>query len=114
MVLVHHLPGWDEFYRETARRVAEHGYVAICPNLYHRSGHGTAEDVAATVRAAGGVPDDQVVGDVEASAAHLRSLPYVGDRIGIFGTCSGGRHAYLAASRTRSFDAVVDAGVATW
>ena len=38
MVLIHHAPGWDEFYRETARRFAHHGYVTISPNLYHRTG----------------------------------------------------------------------------
>ena len=44
--------------------VAHHGYVAISPNLYAREGHGSPEDVAAKVRAAGVVPDDQVVGDI--------------------------------------------------
>jgi carboxymethylenebutenolidase len=29
-------------------------------------------------------------------------------KVGVFGTCSGGRHAYLAACRTPGFDAVVD------
>ena len=38
----------------------------------------------------------------------LRSLPYVNGKVGIFGTCSGGRHAYLAACRAQGFDAVVD------
>ena len=28
--------------------------------------------------------------------------------MGVFGTCSGGRHAYLAACRIKGFDAVVD------
>ena len=64
VVLAHHLPGWDEWYKETTRRFAYHGYAAICPNLYYRDGHGTPEDVAAKVRAAGGVPDDQVMGDL--------------------------------------------------
>ena len=64
MVLIHHLPGWDEWYREATRKFAHHGYVAISPNLYFRDGHGTPEDVAAKVRGAGGVADDQVVGDV--------------------------------------------------
>ena len=59
MVLVHHFPGWDEWYREATLRFARHGYAAICPNLYYRIGHGTPEDVAAKARAAGGVPDDQ-------------------------------------------------------
>jgi len=64
MVLIHHLPGWDEWYREATRKFAHHGYATLSPNLYHREGHGTPEDVAAKVRAAGGVADDQVVGDV--------------------------------------------------
>ena len=52
MVLIHHLPGWDEWYREATRKFAHHGYVTISPNLYDRDGHGTPEDVAAKVRAA--------------------------------------------------------------
>jgi carboxymethylenebutenolidase len=108
MVLAHHMPGWDEWYREAALRFARHGYLTICPNLYFRVGHGTPEDVSAKARAAGGVPDDQVVGDLEGAAKFLRSLPNCSGRVGVFGTCSGGRHAYLAACRTDAFDAVVD------
>ena len=29
VVLIHHLPGWDEWYREAARRFAHHGFAAI-------------------------------------------------------------------------------------
>ncbi|MBI4200020.1 MAG: dienelactone hydrolase family protein [Chloroflexi bacterium] len=108
IVLVHHLPGWDEFYRETARRFAQHGYVVICPNLYSRFGHGTPEEVAAKVRGQGGVPDESVVGDCEAAMHLLRSLPYSNGKVGIIGTCSGGRHAFLAACRVKGFDAAVD------
>lgn len=108
IVVIHHMPGWDEWYREATRRFAHHGYAALSPNLYHRDGHGTPEDVAAKVRAAGGVPDDQVVGDVEGAMRYLRSLPYLNGRVGVFGTCSGGRHAFLAACRVSGFDAAVD------
>jgi carboxymethylenebutenolidase len=108
LVLVHHLPGWDEWYKETACRFARQGYATLCPNLYFRAGHGTPEDVAAKVRAAGGVPDDQAVGDLDGAARFLRSLPTSNGRVGIFGTCSGGRHAYLTACRVQSFDALVD------
>src|SRR3990170_3840772 len=94
MVLVHHMPGWDEWYREATRRFAHHGYASICPNLYFRDGHGTPEDVAAKVRAAGGVPDEQVVGDLEGALRFLRAWPGSSGKAGIFGTCSGGRHAY--------------------
>jgi carboxymethylenebutenolidase len=108
VVLVHHLPGWDEWYWEAARRFAHHGYLAISPNLYYRVGHGSPEDVAAKVRAAGGVADDQVIGDVHGALDFLKSLQLSNGKVGVFGTCSGGRHAYLVACRTKGVDAVVD------
>ena len=108
IVLVHHLPGWDEFYRETARRFSQHGYVVICPNLYDRFGHGTPEEVAATARGAGGVADDSVVADCDAGRKYLRALTYSNGKVGIIGTCSGGRQAYLVACRVTGFDALVD------
>jgi len=108
MVLAHHMPGWDEWYRETTYKFAYHGYVTISPNLYFRAGHGTPEDVAAKVRADGGVPDDQAVGDLAGAMKYLRALPYLNGKVGIFGTCSGGRHSYLTACRAPGFDAVID------
>jgi carboxymethylenebutenolidase len=60
------------------------------------------------VRGAGGIDDDQVLGDVGASLAMLQALPYINGKIGVFGTCSGGRHAYLAACRIPGFAALVD------
>ena len=108
MVLVHHMPGWDEWYKETTLKFARQGYATLCPNLYYRTGHGVPEDVAAKARAAGGIPDDQAVGDLAASARYLRSLPTVNGKVGIFGTCSGGRHGYLTACREPIFDALVD------
>ena len=108
LVLIHHMPGWDEWYREATRKFAHHGYAAMSPNLYFRSGHGTPEDVAAKVRGDGGIPDDQAVGDIEGAMLYLRTLPYLNGKVGVFGTCSGGRHAFLTACRVQGFDAVVD------
>jgi carboxymethylenebutenolidase len=108
IVVIHHLPGWDEWYREVTRKFAYYGYAAISPNLYFREGHGTPEDVAAKARGGGGVPDDQVMGDVAGALQFLKSLPYVNGKVGVFGTCSGGRHAYLAACRVKGLDAAID------
>ena len=60
VVLIHHLPGWSELYIESTRRFAHHGYLAICANLYERAGDGNPDDVAAKVRADGGIPDAQI------------------------------------------------------
>ncbi len=40
MVLIHHMPGWDEWYREATRKFAHHGYAALSPNLYPAPGMG--------------------------------------------------------------------------
>lgn len=108
IVAVHHMPGWDEFYREFCERLARHGYSVICPDLYCRYGHGTPDDVAARVRAQGGVPDDSVVADCAAALSWIRDLRSGNGKAGIIGTCSGGRHALLTACRVPGFDAVAD------
>jgi carboxymethylenebutenolidase len=108
IVAVHHMPGWDEFYREFSDRLARHGYTVICPDLYERFGHGSPDDIAAKVRADGGVPDNSVVADCAAAADWLRAQPTSNGKVGIIGTCSGGRHSLLAASETDKFDAVAD------
>lgn len=108
VVLVHHMPGWDEIYREFTRRFAQHGYNAICPDLYCREGHGKPDEVSAKVRAAGGVADRQVIDDLGSAMRWLRALPTSNGKVGIIGTCSGGRHAVLTAASTGGWDAVAD------
>ncbi len=108
IVVIHHMPGWDEFYREFSDRLARHGYTAICPDLYCRYGHGTPDDIAAKVRAEGGVPDDSVVSDAEAAREWLLTQPSSNGKTGIIGTCSGGRHALLTACRSEGWDGVAD------
>jgi carboxymethylenebutenolidase len=108
LVVVHHMPGWDEFYFEFCERLARHGYAVIAPDLYCRAGHGSPDDVAAKVRADGGVHDDAVVADCEAALAWLQAQADANGKVGIIGSCSGGRHALLVASRVPGFDAIAD------
>ena len=108
IVLAHHMPGWDEWYREATLRFARHGYITITPNLYFRAGHGTPDDIAAKVRGEGGISDDQAIDDLGGAMQYVQMLPYSNSKVGVFGTCSGGRHAYLAACRLPGFDAIVD------
>lgn len=108
VVLIHHMPGWDRWNKEVTRTFAANGYLAICPNLHGREGKGASpDDAAAAVRAAGGVPDERLVGDVGAAQRHLRSLDSSNGKVGVIGHCSGGRQAFLAACRL-PFDAAVD------
>src|SRR5205807_8808397 len=40
VVVFHHGPGWDEWTKEVVRKLAHHGYAAICPHLFGRFGPG--------------------------------------------------------------------------
>ncbi len=108
VVVINHVPGWDEFFSETTRRFAQHGYMAICPNLFSRYGHGAPDEVAGRVREQGGIADDSVMGDVDGGIKWLRSQPALNGKVGVIGTCSGGRHTMLAASKLQGLDAAVD------
>lgn len=108
VVVIHHLPGYDAGMKEITRRFAAQGYDALCVNLYSREAPGAdPDDAAAAVRAAGGVPDERLTGDVAGAAAYLRALPSSNGKVGTIGYCSGGRHAFLAAC-TVDLDAAVD------
>ena len=75
VVVIHHMPGWDGSHKEIGRRFAHHGYVAIVPNLQFREGKATPEENSASIRAAGGMPDDRTMGDAQAAIDYLRALP---------------------------------------
>ncbi|MEZ0069330.1 carboxymethylenebutenolidase [Streptacidiphilus sp. MAP12-20] len=108
VVVIHHLPGYDRATKEMVRRFAELGYDAVCPNLYSREAPGAApDDAAAVARAAGGIPDERLVGDVGAAAAYLRALPNANGKAAVIGYCSGGRQSVLAACNLE-LDAAVD------
>lgn len=108
VVVLHHMPGWDEGSLEITRKFAHHGYAAICPNLHFREGKGTPEANSASVREAGGMPDDRTMGDVDGAIRYLRALPYLNGKVGIIGYCSGGRQVYLAACTLKGIDAAVN------
>ena len=108
VVLIHHMPGWDEASKEMVRKFAFHGYACISPNLHYRVGPGDLDDVTARVREEGGTPDAQFLGDFEAGMDYLRTLPYHNGKIGCIGFCSGGRQSYIAACKVPSLDAAVD------
>jgi carboxymethylenebutenolidase len=99
VVVIHHLPGWDRWTKEVARRFAVDGYDVLCPNLYSREAPGAdPDDAAAVARANGGVPDDRLVGDIGGAVSYLRGQASSNSRVAVIGHCSGGRQAVLAAA----------------
>ena len=88
VVLIHHMPGWDEASKEMARKLAFHGFATISPDLHYRERMtlppgANSDEASAAVREAGGMSDDLVMGDVEGAMRYLRSLPYTNGKEGV-------------------------------
>lgn len=107
VVLIHHMPGWDQWSLEATRRLAHNGFATISPHLFFREG-GAPDDAAARARAKGGSADEVVIGDVGGAMAFLRAQKEVNGKVGIIGFCSGGRHVWLATCQLEGVDAAVD------
>jgi carboxymethylenebutenolidase len=108
VLVVHHMPGWDEWTREVVRNVASQGYNTISPDLHFRMGAGTAQEKSQRIRETGGQVDAAVLGDLAGGEAYLRDLPTGNGKVGLIGFCSGGRVAYMASARMPSLDCAVD------
>jgi carboxymethylenebutenolidase len=59
-------------------------------------------------RPRGGAPHPRGGAPAGGANAFLRALPISNGKVGAFGTCSGGRHAYLVACLGADVDAAVD------
>ena len=60
------------------------------------------------MRADGGIPDAQMVGDTEAAVKWMRAQSNHNGKVGLFGSCSGGRHAFIYACQRKDVDACAD------
>jgi carboxymethylenebutenolidase len=86
-------------------RLAEAGFVAVAPDLYHREDANAGDDPMTRM---GRLRDQNIVADVNAAVAHATGRSEVlADHVGITGFCMGGRVAYLMAASNPNFKAGV-------
>lgn len=103
VVVIQHAPGIDAFLHSIADRLAQAGYVAVAPDLYHRVD--ARQDGLAKMKL---LKDRELEADLAATVDWLRGHSLVaGDRLGVTGFCMGGRVAYLAAAAIPAFKAAV-------
>src|SRR5262249_42199554 len=84
--------GLTAHIRTIADRLAQQGYVAIIPDLYHGQ---VADDAERAHILARGLEPERALADLDAAAAWLRPQPRVGTAapIGVIGFCMGGGYA---------------------
>ncbi len=93
VIVAHEWWGLNAQIRGVARRLAQEGYVAIVPDLYHGQVAGDPEYAHELMR---GLDEDRAVADLDAALGWLRAQSRVdGRRVGVVGFCMGGRLSQL-------------------
>jgi carboxymethylenebutenolidase len=88
--------GVNEYVQSEARRLAERGYVAIAPDLFH--GETFPYDFSKVMPKLQSLTDQEMLADVDAAIAFLDGRREVKKaRFGVVGFCMGGRLAALVA-----------------
>ena len=101
VLVVQEIFGVHEHIKDLTRRLAKAGYMAVAPELYARQGDvSKLQGFDKILELVGRVPDEQVMGDLDAAAAWAKKTGKVdGARVAITGFCWGGRISWLYAAR---------------
>lgn len=98
LLVLHEAFGLNDHIRDLTRRFAGAGFVAFAPDLYARTGIPDPSDLAAVMAAMFGLPDREVVADLDAASSLLRARVDSAGTVSVVGFCSGGRQALLYAA----------------
>jgi carboxymethylenebutenolidase len=104
VIVGHQLFGVDASVRRCADRLAAVGFLAVVPDLYHRTEPGaelpqTDEGRRRGFELMAGLHRDGAVEDVQRCIDWLRGPGGAGPRVGMLGVSLGGHAAFLAAAR---------------
>lgn len=121
VIVIQEIFGVNAHIRDVTERLANVGYMAIAPAIYQRTAPGFEvgygpDDLVLGRKYKALTQADELLSDIKATIAYLRTLPMVnGAAIGTIGFCFGGHVAYLAATlpEIRATASFYGAGIAT-
>jgi carboxymethylenebutenolidase len=109
VLVVQEIFGVHEYIKDVCRRLAKAGYLAVAPELYARQGDvskmADVQEILSTVVAK--VPDAQVLGDLDATAAWAANHGGNTAKLAVTGFCWGGRIVWLYAAHNPKLKAAV-------
>lgn len=109
VLVVQEIFGVHEHIKDVCRRFAKAGYLAVAPELYARQGDaGKYTDIPKLIaEVVSKVPDDQVMADLDATAAWAGKNGGNADKMAVTGFCWGGRIVWLYAAHNPKLKAGV-------
>ena len=107
VVVICEVFGIHEYIRDTCRRLAKLGYVAIAPDFFVRAGDPSViSDFNAIRKIVAAASDGQVTGDLAATLKFLKGQKYADmGHAAITGFCWGGAVVWQACERFKEFKA---------
>jgi carboxymethylenebutenolidase len=94
IVIAQHAGGVDEMIQDVVHRLHREGYVVAAPELFHRQAPTGIEPLARIAL----LKDDEIIADMNAAIALMKSGRENVGPIGVVGYCMGGRVSYLMAT----------------
>ncbi len=95
VIVIHEIFGLTDWVRGLCDQLAENGVIAIAPDML--SGQ-TFPDVDGARKAIGALPNEQIIGDLNATAAVAAKIPAANGTLAVSGFCWGGGWAFEFAS----------------
>ena len=104
VLLLHERYGIDKHTKDLGEKLAEDGFVACLPDLFHRF-EGDREALGrGDVRVE--IADAEALSDLDEAMAFLRVQPYSTGEVGIIGVCQSGRQPLLFAAHRHDVAAI--------
>ena len=109
MLVIEEIFGVHEYIKDTCRRLAKLGYLAVAPELYARIGDLSGmTDVNAIVRdVISKAPDDRMLQDLDSAAAWAAQNGGDPARLAVTGFCRGGRNTWMYNAHNPALKAAV-------
>jgi carboxymethylenebutenolidase len=109
VVVIEEIFGVHEYIKDTCRRLAKLGYLAVSPELYARIADlSKMTDAGAIVRDdISKAPDDQMLTDLDSAVQWAGANKGDLGRLGVTGFCRGGRDTWFFASHNPQLKAAV-------
>lgn len=109
ILVIQEIFGVHEWVQDICRRLAQQGYFAVAPALYTRQGDPAREPSIEAIQQniVSKVPDEQVMRDIDRTAAWASQNGGDTQRIAITGFCWGGRITWLYAAERPTLKAAV-------
>ncbi len=108
VLVIQEIFGVNPWLRSVADWLAQNGYLAVAPDLFHRQEPNveltdkSEKDWEKAFALYKGFNEDKGVEDLKATLETVSSLPQCNGLVGTLGFCLGGKLAYLMSARSKS------------